>query len=69
MKNLDDKVIAELKRQSKAEKEYNRPFIEARQEVQKRQEERETAYKKFKRFQTKQYEDDEKLREFLGKKS
>jgi uncharacterized alpha/beta hydrolase family protein len=70
MKPLEDnKVLDELKRQIKAEEEYNRPFKEARETVAKRVKERESEYQKFKRFQTKQYEDNEKLKVFLSKKS
>jgi len=62
-----DKVIEELMRQMKAEKEYNRPFKEARETVKRRQMDRETEYERFKRQQEKERVSDENLMEYLAK--
>lgn len=66
MKNSSDKkVIDELKRQMKAEKEYNNKFILARREVKRREEEKESQYQRFKRQQAKERDNNDRLMEFL----
>lgn len=66
--NKDENVIKELKRQIKAEKEYNKPFKEAREIVKKRKADRVSSYDKFKATQKKNRDADEMLNSYLLKK-
>lgn len=68
MKHSDKKVAEELKRQAKAEKEYNRPFKEAREMVKQRERDRLSGYDKFKRDQKKRTDAEEMLVSYLSKK-
>jgi hypothetical protein len=68
LKNDDQKVIDNLKRYIKEEKEYNQKFLEARQIVKKAEAERMSGYDKFKRDQQKQNKSNDILLDFLTKK-
>jgi hypothetical protein len=68
LKNDDQKVIDNLKRYIKDEKEYNQKFLNARQIVKKAEAERISGYDKFKRDQAKQNKSNDILLDFLTKK-
>jgi hypothetical protein len=68
-KDNDKAVIAELKRQAKADLAYQKPMLEARKIKAKREAERLTGYDKFKRQQKKSRDAEEMLTSYLTKKS
>ena len=68
-KNQDKPVIDELKRQIKAENDYQEKYLAARRIVKIREKQRLTAYEKFKREQKKGRDAEEMLIGFLSKKS
>jgi len=64
--NKQDKLAVDrLKRQAREEKEYAEKFLAARREVKRREQERETRYQRFKRYQARETKANERLAEYL----